>query len=218
MILDLFSYVSFKIEEPISASVTCSSFKGCGRCNKWKVFLISGRVAWESNFRFVENKSDLKSASDCKFVWKATVTWEQSLWTKHHAMLWLQRDFLQSHLYLSFTCKKPQQNGPQNMLPITILVINFFFSFLVFQQHANINLLLCFLLFMQNLHAQNILLWDSSTCSQIVVRDPWRLRDNTRGPLSKAFTNKQRKLWFVAQCNSQRTCGLRRWPVISLII
>lgn len=77
---------------------------------------------------------------------------------------------------------------------------NKFFSFLVLQQHANIKLMLCFLLFTQNLHAQNILS-DSSTSRRIVVWDPLHWSDNTRGPLSKAFTNKQRKLRFTVLLN-----------------
>ena len=39
MILDLFSYVTLKMGEPRSGSVTCPSFTECGRCNKLKTFL-----------------------------------------------------------------------------------------------------------------------------------------------------------------------------------
>ena len=39
MILDLFSYVTFKKGEPRSASVICSSFTECWRCNKSKILL-----------------------------------------------------------------------------------------------------------------------------------------------------------------------------------
>ena len=46
--------------------------------------IFKGQVALEGNFRFVLDKSDLKSASDKKFVRKAT---EQNLWTKHNTML-----------------------------------------------------------------------------------------------------------------------------------
>ena len=38
-----------------------------------------GRVALEGNFRFVQDKSDLKSASDKKFVRKATVALENKI-------------------------------------------------------------------------------------------------------------------------------------------
>ena len=38
-----------------------------------------GQVALEDNFRFVEDKSDLKSASDKKFVRKATVALENKI-------------------------------------------------------------------------------------------------------------------------------------------
>ena len=61
-------------------------------------------------------------------------------------------------------------------------------------------------------------LLDSSASSRIVVRDPIHWSDNTRGLLSKAFTNEQRKLRFFAQRNSQRTRGWRRWARIFSII
>ena len=38
-----------------------------------------GQVALEDNFRFVQDKSDLKSASDKKFVRKATVALENKI-------------------------------------------------------------------------------------------------------------------------------------------
>ena len=44
------------------------------------------------------------------------------------------------------------------MLPRRILPKMFFFFFLVLQPQANINLMVCYLLFMQNLRAQNLLL------------------------------------------------------------
>ena len=53
---------------------------------------------------------------------------------------------------------KPRHEGSQNMLPRRILAIIVFFFFLVLQQQANVNLMLCCLLFMQNLRAQNVLL------------------------------------------------------------
>ena len=41
--------------------------------SKTGLILYKGQVALEGNFRFVLDKSDLKSASDKKFVRKATV-------------------------------------------------------------------------------------------------------------------------------------------------
>ena len=37
------------------------------------------QVALEANFRFVQDKSDFKSASDKKFVWEATVALENKI-------------------------------------------------------------------------------------------------------------------------------------------
>ena len=44
-----------------------------------QIILYKGQVALEDNFRFVQDKSDLKSASDKKFVWKATVALENKI-------------------------------------------------------------------------------------------------------------------------------------------
>ena len=62
------------------------------------------------------------------------------------------------------------------------------------------------------------ILLDSSTSSRIVFQDPLHWSDNTRELLSKAFTNEQRKLRFIAQRNLQRTRGWRRWAGISSIM
>ena len=59
---------------------------------------------------------------------------------------------------LLFSSTKPRHEGSQNMLPRRILAIIVFFFFLVLQQQADVNLMLCCLLFMQNLRAQNVLL------------------------------------------------------------
>ena len=49
---------------------------------------ISAVLPLENNFRFVQDESDLKSASDKKFVQEATVALENKIFlTKHHAML-----------------------------------------------------------------------------------------------------------------------------------
>ena len=42
-----------------------------------------GQVALEGNFRFVQDKSDLKSASDKKFLRKATVALENKTWEQN---------------------------------------------------------------------------------------------------------------------------------------
>ena len=55
----------------------------------------------------------------------------------------------------------------------------------------------------KSLSKMSSILLDSSLSSRIVVWDPLHWSDNTRGLPSKAFTNQQRKLWFVAQRNSQ---------------
>ena len=55
----------------------------------------------------------------------------------------------------------------------------------------------------KSLSKMSSILLDSSLSSRIVVWDPLHWSDNTRGLPSKAFTNEQRKLWFVAQRNSQ---------------
>ena len=43
------------------------------------ILAYKGQVALEDNFRFVQDKSDLKSASDKKFVRKATVALENKI-------------------------------------------------------------------------------------------------------------------------------------------
>ena len=43
------------------------------------------------------------------------------------------------------------------MFPRRILAVVFFFFFLFLEQQANINLMICSLLFVQNLRAQNLL-------------------------------------------------------------
>ena len=55
----------------------------------------------------------------------------------------------------------------------------------------------------KSLSKTSTILLDSSSSSRIEVRDPLHRSDNTSGLLSKAFTNEQRKLRFVAQRNSQ---------------
>lgn len=51
--------------------------RGNGQTNR--VQLNKGQVTLEDNFRFVQDKSDLKSASDKKFVQKATVALENKI-------------------------------------------------------------------------------------------------------------------------------------------
>ena len=84
-------------------------------------------------------------------------------------MLWAPRNFPRSRLYLLFTSTKPRHEGSQNMLPRRILAVIFFF-FLVLQQQANINLMICCLLFMQNLRAQNLLLARCIRCQRKCYR------------------------------------------------
>ena len=83
-----------------------TSYKACGTVLNTLEFLNKGQVALEDNFRFVQDKSDLKSASDKKFVRKATVALKNKI------------------------CE---------------------------QNITYINLMICCLLLMQNLRAQNIL-------------------------------------------------------------
>ena len=46
----------------------------------------------------------------------------------------------------------------------------------------------------KSLSKTSTILLDSSSSSRIVVRDPLHRSNNTRGLLSKAFTNEERKL------------------------
>ena len=73
MILDLFSYVTFKIGESISASVTCSSFTECGRCNKYKRLLIS---SWKNV------KTNWLSSCD-------TLAWAKQI-SRHFSFFWVR--------------------------------------------------------------------------------------------------------------------------------
>ena len=45
--------------------------------------LSDGQVALEGNFRFVQDKSDFKSASEKKFVWEATFALENKICEKN---------------------------------------------------------------------------------------------------------------------------------------
>ena len=70
------------------------------------------------------------------------------------------------------------------MLPRRILAVIVFYFFLVLKQQVNINLMICCLLFMQNLQTQNLLLTQrihrrqnryrrrAPYYSRIMVRDP----------------------------------------------
>ena len=73
-------------------------------------------------------------------------------------MLWASRNFPRSSLYPLFQSTN-RDTRDLKMFPRRILAIIFFFYFLVLHQQANINinLMICCLLLMQNLRAQNIL-------------------------------------------------------------
>ena len=92
-------------------------------------------------------------------------TWEQNLWTKHHTMLWASRNFPRSSLYPLFQSTN-RDTRDLKMFPQRIVAIIFFFYFLVLHQQANINinLMICCLLLMQNLRAQNILVTRCIRC------------------------------------------------------
>ena len=123
---------------------------------------IKGQVALEGNCRFLPDKSDLKSASDKKFVRKATVALQNKICEQNTTpcceRLVISRDFPRSCLYSLFTSTKPRHEGSKKMLPRRILAVIVFYFFLVLQQQANINLMIWCLLFMQNLRTQNLLL------------------------------------------------------------
>ena len=76
--------------------------------DNWEPRRTKGQVALEGNFRFVLDKSDLISASDKKFVQKATVTLKNKICeqnTKHNTMLWAHswtKSFSSSLLHLSW--------------------------------------------------------------------------------------------------------------------
>ena len=134
-----------------------------------------GQVALEGNFRFVLDKSDLKSASDKKFVRKATVALQNKICEQNTTpcceRLVISRDFPRSCLYSLFTPTKPRHEGSKKMLPRRILAVIVFYFFLVLQQQANINLMIWCLLFMQNLQTQNLLLTREFAVDKIVIEE-----------------------------------------------
>ena len=119
-----------------------------GNKKKPKYYYCQGQVALEGNFRFVQDKSDLQSAIDKTFVRKATVALENKVSEQNTTPccehLAISRDFPRSRLQSLFSSTKQRR----------ILAVIVFFFFLVVQQQANINLMICCLLFMQNLRAE----------------------------------------------------------------
>ena len=182
-----------------------------------------GQVALEGNFRFVLDKSDLKSSSDKKLVRKATVALQNKICEQNTTpcckRLVISCAFPRSCLYSLFTSTKPRHEGSNvttknycsdcfllflgssaagkyrfhNMVPV------------IYAEFTNTKLAIdtTYSLSTKSLLKRSSILLDSSSSSRIVVWDPLHWSDNTRGLPSKAFTNEQRKLWFVAQRNSQ---------------
>ena len=75
--------------------------------------LRKGQVALEGNFRFVQDKSDLKSASDKKFVRKATVALENKICEQNTTpcceRLAISREAAFNH------CPHPQSSDTRNL-------------------------------------------------------------------------------------------------------
>lgn len=187
-----------------------------------------GQVALEDNFRFVVDKSDLKSASDKKF---ATVAFENKICEQNITWCCEGRAIFRE---AAFTCSQPQNHDTRDL---KICYHNNFFilfprSSAESKYQVNATLSVIYAEFtctklndtMHSLSTQSFIsqtstiLLDSFTSSPIVVQDPLHWSDNTRELLSKAFTNEQRKLRFVARRNLQRTRGWRRRAGISSII
>ena len=168
-----------------------------------------GQVALEGNFRFVLDKSDLKSASDKKIVRKATVALQNKICEQNTTpcckRLMISWDFPQSCLYSLFTSTKPRHKGSnvttKNSCSDCFLL---FLGSLVAGKYQFNNMLPVIYAEFTNtklaidttnsrstksLSKKSTILLDSSSSSRIVVRDPLHWSDNTRGLLSKAFMN-----------------------------
>ena len=103
-----------------------------------------GQVALQGNFRFVLDKSALKSASDKTLVRKATVALKNKICEQNTTpcceRLVISRDSPRSSLYSLFTSTKPRHEGSKKMLPRRILAAIVFYFFFCFFSSKQISI------------------------------------------------------------------------------